>query len=103
VITEHALLPVIPGREEDFEAAFAQARHIIASMPGFLAMSLSRSIESPQTYLLLVEWESLEDHTVGFRGSPGYQQWRSLLHRFYEPFPVVEHFETVSTAPKAAS
>lgn len=72
-------------------------------MRGFLAMSLSRSIESPHMYLLLVEWESLEDHTVGFRGSPGYQQWRSLLHRFYEPFPVVEHFETVSAAPKAAS
>lgn len=99
MITEHALLPVIPGREEDFEAAFAQARHIIASMRGFLAMSLSRSIEYPHTYLLLVEWESLEDHTVGFRGSLGYQQWRSLLHRFYEPFPVVEHFETVSATP----
>jgi len=95
----HALLPVIPGREEDFEAAFAQARHIIASMRGFLAMSLSRSIESPHMYLLLVEWESLEDHTEGFRGSLGYQQWRSLLHRFYEPFPVVEHFETVSATP----
>ncbi|QDG62233.1 MULTISPECIES: antibiotic biosynthesis monooxygenase [unclassified Pseudarthrobacter] len=99
MITEHALLPVIPGREEDFEAAFAQARHIIASMRGFLAMSLSRSIESPHMYLLLVEWESLEDHTEGFRGSLGYQQWRSLLHRFYEPFPVVEHFETVSATP----
>ena len=99
MITEHALLPVIPGREEDFEAAFNQARRIIDSMPGFIAMSLSRSIESPHMYLLLVEWESLEDHTVGFRGSPGYQQWRSLLHRFYEPFPVVEHFETVSAAP----
>ncbi|MEO5312692.1 antibiotic biosynthesis monooxygenase [Pseudarthrobacter sp. CC12] len=99
MINEHALLPVIPGREEDFEAAFAQARHIIASMRGFLAMSLSRSIESPHMYLLLVEWESLEDHTEGFRGSLGYQQWRSLLHRFYEPFPVVEHFETVSATP----
>ena len=99
MITEHALLPVIPGREEDFEAAFAPARHIIASMRGFLAMSLSRSIESPHMYLLLVEWESLEDHTEGFRGSLGYQQWRSLLHRFYEPFPVVEHFETVSATP----
>lgn len=68
-------------------------------MRGFLAMSLSRSIESPHMYLLLVEWESLEDHTEGFRGSLGYQQWRSLLHRFYEPFPVVEHFETVSATP----
>ena len=98
MITEHALLPVIPGQEVDFEAAFGQARHIIASMPGFVSLSLSRSVESPNTYLLLVEWESLEDHTVGFRGSPEYQQWRSLLHPFYEPFPVVEHFTLVERA-----
>ncbi|MDQ0662804.1 heme-degrading monooxygenase HmoA [Arthrobacter ulcerisalmonis] len=97
MITEHALLPVIPGLEKEFEAAFGQARPIIASMPGFISLSLSRSIESPSTYLLLVEWESLEDHTVGFRGSPEYQQWRSLLHRFYEPFPVVEHFALVDS------
>lgn len=98
MITEHALLPVLPGRETDFEAAFNQARAIIASMPGFRTLSLSRSVESPGTYLLLVEWETLEDHTVGFRGSPEYQQWRQLLHHFYEPFPVVEHFEAVSSA-----
>jgi heme-degrading monooxygenase HmoA len=98
VITEHALLPVIPGQEEQFEAAFQQARPIIASMPGFVSLSLSRSIESPGTYLLLVEWDKLEDHTMGFRGSPEYQQWRSLLHHFYEPFPVVEHFSPVTPA-----
>jgi heme-degrading monooxygenase HmoA len=95
MITEHALLPVTPGTEADFEAAFAQARPIIASMPGCLNVSLSRSIESPSSYLLLVEWASLEDHTVGFRGSEQYQQWRSLLHHFYDPFPVVEHFQQV--------
>ncbi|MDP9886993.1 antibiotic biosynthesis monooxygenase family protein [Pseudarthrobacter enclensis] len=95
MITEHAVLPVIPGQEEEFEAAFHQARTIIASMPGFISLSLSRSIESPNTYLLLVEWETLEDHTVGFRGSAEYQQWRDLLHRFYEPFPEVGHFDPV--------
>jgi heme-degrading monooxygenase HmoA len=52
-------------------------------------------VERASTYLLLVEWEHLEDHTVGFRGSPGYQLWRQLLHHFYEPFPVVEHYEQV--------
>ncbi|TDT79354.1 heme-degrading monooxygenase HmoA [Arthrobacter sp. AG258] len=98
MITEHALLPVLPGRETDFEAAFNQARAIISAMPGFRSLSLSRSIESPATYLLLVEWETLEDHTVGFRDSPEYQQWRQLLHHFYEPFPVVEHFVAVSSA-----
>ncbi|MGX5716627.1 antibiotic biosynthesis monooxygenase family protein [Arthrobacter sp. MAHUQ-56] len=98
MITEHALLPVIPGQEEHFETAFEQARTIIASMPGFISLSLSRSIESPNTYLLLVEWETVEDHTIGFRGSLEYQRWRHLLHRFYEPFPVVEHYREVSSA-----
>ena len=95
MITEHALLPVIPGREDEFEAAFAQAREIISTMPGFGGLSLSRSIESPSTYLLLVQWERLEDHTEGFRGSPEYARWRDLLHHFYNPFPTVEHYTQV--------
>jgi heme-degrading monooxygenase HmoA len=95
MIREHALLPVRPGSEPDFERAFAQARPLISAMPGFRALSLSRSIESPSSYLLLVEWESLEDHTVGFRESAQYQEWKALLHHFYEPFPVVEHFTLV--------
>jgi len=86
--------------EEEFEAAFDRARLIIASMRGFVSLSLSRSIETPGTYLLLVEWDSLEDHTDGFRGSPQYQQWRALLHHFYEPFPVVEHYELVNSASR---
>jgi heme-degrading monooxygenase HmoA len=64
-------------------------------MPGFLNLSLSRSIESPSTYLLLVEWEQLEDHTIGFRQSERYGEWSALLHHFYDPFPVVEHYEAV--------
>lgn len=98
MILEHALLPVVPGRETEFEEAFAQAKEIIAAMPGFAGLTLSRCLERPSGYLLLVQWERLEDHTEGFRGSPGYQQWRALLHHFYEPFPVVEHFTTVLTA-----
>ena len=96
MITEHAILPVIPGQESAFEAAFSEARPIIASMPGFVDLSLSRSLETPNHYLLLVAWNTLEDHTVGFRGSPGYERWRELLHRFYEPFPTVEHFVEVT-------
>ena len=96
MILEHALLPVRAGQEAAFEAAFAEARLIIASMPGFISLALHRGIESPATYLLLVEWETVEHHEVGFRQSPEYQQWRALLHHFYEPFPVVEHFHEVS-------
>jgi heme-degrading monooxygenase HmoA len=98
MILEQALLPVRPGLEPEFEAAFEQAKVIIVAMPGFRSMRLSRCIERPNAYLLLVEWERLEDHTQGFRGSPEYQQWRALLHHFYEPFPTVEHFDPVSHA-----
>jgi heme-degrading monooxygenase HmoA len=98
MVVEHALLEVKPGRETEFEAAFEKAKAIIARMIGFQSLTLSRCIERPETYLLLVEWARLEDHTEGFRGSADYQQWRALLHHFYEPFPAVDHFERVNTA-----
>ena len=95
MIIEHALLPVKAGREAAFERAFAEAEDIIAAMPGFVGLTLSRCLERPGTYLLLVEWDRLEDHTEGFRGSPEYQRWRALLHSFYDPFPAVEHYTPV--------
>jgi len=99
MILEHAVLPVVPGQEEEFESAFRRARSIISSMAGFRSLSLRRSLESPNLYLLLVEWDSIEDHTEGFRGSPQYDEWRALLHRFYDPFPVVEHYVEVDLTP----
>ena len=98
MITERAELPVLPGREAEFEETFGRAKLIISAMPGFIGLTLSRCIERPSTYLLLVHWRTLEDHTDGFRGSPEYQEWRSLLHHFYDPFPVVEHFAEVDRA-----
>ena len=98
MILEHAVLTVVPGREDAFEQAFAEARQIIAAMPGFGGLTLSRCLERPNGYLLLVQWQRLEDHTEGFRGSAEYQRWRELLHHFYDPFPVVEHYGTVLTA-----
>jgi heme-degrading monooxygenase HmoA len=92
VIVEHGVLRIRPGREAEFEAAFAKARPLISAQPGFLAISMSRSIESPSLYLLLVQWETVEAHTEGFRKSPEFQQWRALLHEFYESPPVIEHF-----------
>ncbi len=90
---EHAVLDVIPGQESSFERAFAEAVPIISSMRGFRSLRLDRCVENRSRYLLLVGWAQLEDHTEGFRGSAEYQQWRALLHHFYEPFPVVEHYE----------
>ena len=93
MVLEHAVLPVIPGRETQFLAAFAQARPIISSSPGFIDLTLSRGIERANEFLLLVHWETLEAHTVGFRQSPEYLAWKKLLHHFYDPLPDVVHFE----------
>jgi heme-degrading monooxygenase HmoA len=98
VILEAAVLNVKPGEESAFEAAFGEAKGIISSMPGFIALELQRSVESRGRYLLLVRWTTLEHHTAGFRSSPGYQRWKALLHHFYDPFPTVEHYEAVHAA-----
>ncbi|MDQ1681566.1 MAG: hypothetical protein QOH99_107 [Frankiaceae bacterium] len=95
MILEHVLLPVRPGSEAEFEAMLPTATPIISSMPGFMSLSFTRCVERPSVYLLLVEWATLEDHTEGFRGSPQYQEWRALLHPFYEYLPDVEHFMAV--------
>ena len=99
MILEVALLNVIPGREAEFEVAFRQAQAIIASMKGYRSHELRRCLEARNRYVLLVEWDKLEDHTAGFRGSPEYQEWKRLLHHFYDPFPVVEHYEAVGGVP----
>lgn len=91
------MLQVKPGLASAFEQAFAQAQAIISAMPGYVSHQLQRCLEVPDKYLLLVQWQTLEDHTIGFRQSEQYQQWRLLLHDFYQPFPVVEHFERVLT------
>jgi len=95
MILEVATLDVRPGQETAFEAAFRQASTIIAGMPGYRSHQLQRCLERPSRYVLLVNWDTLEDHTVGFRGSSGYQEWKALLHHFYDPFPSVEHYTLV--------
>lgn len=92
MVLELAILNIKAGQTKDFEAAFAEAQSIISSMNGHISHQLKKCIENDHQYLLLVEWERLEDHTVGFRGSPDYQRWKALLHHFYDPFPTVEHY-----------
>lgn len=96
MILEVAILNVRRGQGAAFEQAFAQAQSIIASMPGYLSHRLERCLERDDRYVLLVEWRSLDDHVIGFRQSPQYQEWRKLLHHFYDPFPTVEHYEPVA-------
>jgi heme-degrading monooxygenase HmoA len=98
VIIEHAVLQVVAGREDEFVEAMDRAKSIIASSPGFVSLRVARGIERPGWFLLLVEWETLEDHTEGFRRSPAYQDWRAALHHFYDPLPVVEHYMPLVTA-----
>ena len=95
LILEVALLDVIAGQESEFEEAFRRAEGIIASMPGYIRHDLRRCVEKPSRYILLVHWETLEDHAVGFRGSSQYREWRALLHHFYDPFPEVEHYAEI--------
>jgi len=95
MILEVAMLDVKPGQEQEFESTFGQAQKIIADMDGYISHQLQKCIEKNNRYILLVNWQTLEDHTVGFRGSVQYQQWRRLLHHFYAPFPEVEHYTSV--------
>ena len=98
VITEQAVLDIKPGQERDFESAFAEAKALIVSTSGFESLQLHRCIEQSNRYLLLVVWRRLEDHTEGFRRSSEYEEWRQLLHHYYDPFPTVEHFNLVISA-----
>jgi heme-degrading monooxygenase HmoA len=92
VILEHAILDVAPGEAAEYEAAVKEALPLIAATPGFIRLEIRPCLEKPGRYLLLVEWRKLADHTIGFRNSDRYQAWKDLLHRFYSPFPLVEHY-----------
>jgi len=92
---EVAVLNIIPGKEAEFEAAFRVASAIISNVEGYVSHQLQHCVENESRYILLVNWQTLEAHTIGFRTSPQYQEWKKLLHHFYSPFPTVEHYELV--------
>lgn len=95
MITEIALLNIIPGKAQDFEKAFGKAQEIISSMKGYINHELQKCMEEENKYMLLVRWKTIEDHTEGFRKHERYLEWKNLLHHFYHPFPVVEHYKTI--------
>jgi heme-degrading monooxygenase HmoA len=99
VILEAAFLQVRTGESAAFESAFREAQVIISSMPGYRSHELQRCLEREGQYLLLVRWDSVAAHEESFRKSPQYQQWRKLLHHFYDPFPTVFHYEQVAGGP----
>lgn len=95
MILEVAILNIKQGFSLEFETAFEKAKAIISSMKGYTSHELNKCIEIDDKYILLVRWETIEDHEIGFRKSNEYRQWKKLLHHFYEPFPTVEHYKSV--------
>ncbi|MDC2954853.1 antibiotic biosynthesis monooxygenase [Streptomyces gilvifuscus] len=92
VVVEHARLIVEAGREAEFQEVFGTARAVLAQADGFRWAELLRCAERPRAFLLLVGWESVEAHTVGFRGSERFARWRALVGPFFAEPPVVEHY-----------
>lgn len=95
MILEVAILNVKKGQEKQFEIDFAIAGQFISSIKGYIKHSLRKCLEENNKYILLVDWENLEDHTVGFRESSEYLEWKNILHHYYDPFPTVEHYVTI--------
>ena len=95
MILEVAILNVRAGEASAFERDFADASRYIRSIQGYLNHELHHCIENPNRYILLARWETLEAHTVGFRTSGAYLEWKRLLHHYYDPFPTVEHYRAV--------
>jgi heme-degrading monooxygenase HmoA len=95
MILEIAILNIVPGRETQFEDAFGEAKKLLVGVPGFLGLELERGIEMPSRFALLARWRSVEDHTVGFRGSATYEEWRKLLHPFFDGPPEVAHYRAI--------
>ncbi len=93
MILEVAILNIRPNQNKAFEAAFQKAAPIIASMKGYINHHLKKCLEHPNQYILLVNWETLADHEIGFRQSAEYQDWKALLHHYYDPFPTVLHYQ----------
>jgi heme-degrading monooxygenase HmoA len=93
MIVESATMSVVPGQEEQFLAALEQAKGVLARAHGWREIHVHRGIERPSVFLLVLMWETLEDHTVGFRGSELFTQWRSILGPYFAEPPQVEHWE----------
>ena len=93
MVLEVAILEIKKGQSKGFEESFSLAEHLISSQKGYLSHELKRCLEQDDNYLLLVQWETVEDHEIGFRGSEAYQEWKKILHHYYDPFPVVAHYQ----------
>ena len=101
VVLEIADFAVLPGKEDEFAAAVREGLANSAASPGCRSARVTRGVESPSRFVLLVEWDSLEAHTVGFRESENFARWRSVVGPFFDGAPRVEHFGDVPDPVRA--
>ncbi|HYN93692.1 MAG TPA: antibiotic biosynthesis monooxygenase family protein [Pilimelia sp.] len=98
MVLEVALIDIAPGREDEFAAAYAKGHPILAETPGCRSVRMTRGIESPQRFVLLVEWDTVEDHEENFRATDRFTRWRELIGPYFAAPPQVEHFTDVPAA-----
>jgi heme-degrading monooxygenase HmoA len=103
MVLEVADIRVSAGQQTDFEAAVGLGLEtVLSKSPGFVSYEIRRCLETPERYLLLIEWRKLEDHTVGFRESEAYPQWSAIVRPFFAEAPHVEHFDLIGQKPPEA-
>jgi heme-degrading monooxygenase HmoA len=95
VVLERAIMAIQPGREAEFEQALLAAREVIGESSGFRTLSVLRGIEEPSSYILLIEWDHLEDHIEGFRNSVLFGRWRELIGPYFSAPPDVQHYAPI--------
>jgi heme-degrading monooxygenase HmoA len=95
MVLEVALFDIHPGQEDEFAKAYATARPLLVTTPGCRSARMTRGIESPSRFVLLVEWDSVQAHTENFRNSDRFPQWRGHIGPYFATPPTVEHFEDV--------
>ena len=97
MILEIADIRITPGQQAEFDAATQRGVETVASKAtGFRGYKVNKGVESPERYILMIYWDTLEDHTVGFREGPLFAQWRAIVGPFFAAPPVVEHFTLVA-------
>jgi heme-degrading monooxygenase HmoA len=96
MVLELGLINVVPGQEDEFVAAYGKARAVLAGTPGCRSVRMTRGIESPSRFVLLVEWDSVEAHLQDFRATDRFTAWRGHIGRYFDGEPAVEHFADVT-------
>jgi heme-degrading monooxygenase HmoA len=95
MVLEVALINVLPGREDEFTAAYGKAREVVAGTPGCRSVRMTHGIESPSRFVLLIEWDSVDAHLDNFRATDRFTTWRGLIGPYFDGAPNVEHFTDV--------